>query len=228
MSHELRTPLASIKTAIDIVVSETPGALNLEQKDFLNKAEKHINRLNRLINDILDFSKLESNAVQLDLKENSIGAVIKDIVDINRLVAEKKGLYLKVESSGDAPQFMFDFDRLYQVMQNLVGNAIKFTEKGGIVVSIVCNEPLNYVKVCIADTGVGIRAEDFPKLFQRFQQLGDPAKRQFGGTGLGLAICKKIIEQHDGKIEVESQPGQRTKIFFTLPLQERRRRETNE
>lgn len=223
VSHELRTPLASIRTAIDIVMSGTSGKLNADQRNFLGKAEKGVTTLNKLINNVLDFSKLESGGVPLDLQKGDICEAVKGIADINRSVAEKKGLYFKVEENKNIPNIAFDIDRINQVLYNLIGNAIKFTEKGGLVVSITSNGEGNYVRICISDTGEGIRREDMPKLFQKFQQLGDPAKRQFGGTGLGLAICEKIIAQHHGKIEVESEPGKGTKVYFFLPINDRRK-----
>ena len=223
VSHELRTPLASIKIAIDIVMSGTPGKLNAAQKDCLGKAGNGINRLHKLINNILDFSKLESGGALLDFQENDIYEVVKDVVDINKLVAEKKGLYLKIETNKETPKTVFDADRINQVLYNLVGNALKFTEKGGVVISITSDKEKNYVKTCIADTGEGVRKEDLPKLFQKFQQLGDPAKRRSGGTGLGLAICKEIIARHHGKIEVESELGKGTKVYFFLPIDDRRK-----
>ena len=223
VSHELRTPLASIQTAIDIVMSGTPGKLNAVQKDCLGKAGNGVNRLHKLINNVLDFTKLESGGTPLDLQENDIHAVVKDVVDINKLVAKKKGLYLKIEINKDIPKVIFDIDRINQVLYNLVGNAIKFTEKGGVVLSITSDKEKNYVRTCIVDTGEGVRKEDLPKLFQKFQQLGDPATRKSGGTGLGLAICKEIIARHNGKIEVESELGKGTKVCFFLPIDDRRK-----
>lgn len=223
VSHELRTPLASIKTAIDIVMSGTPGELNEDQKNFLEKAKKNVDRLNRLINDILDLTKLESGKTILKIEFNDMNQLIQDVIGIQESVTKNKGLYLKTNLDSQIPKIPFDIDKLNQVFSNLVGNAIKFTDKGGITISAVNHPDGNHVEVCVKDTGMGIAENDIPKLFQKFQQLGDPAKRQMGGTGLGLAICKEIITQHGGKIWVESKYGQGCAFYFILPITERRK-----
>ncbi len=222
VSHELRTPLSSIKTAIDIVMSGTAGTLTADQKNFLEKAKSNVDRLNRLINDILDLSKLESGRATLKIQENDINKIIDDIAEIQRSVATKQGIYLNTQLEAGMPKVAFDVDKIHQVLDNLIGNAIKFTEKGGITVSTLNRKESNYVEVCIKDTGHGISEEDISKLFQKFQQLGDPAKRKTGGTGLGLAICKEIMRQHGGKIWVESKPGEGSSFYFILPIYERR------
>ncbi len=222
VSHELRTPLASIKTAIDIVKSETSGELNDDQKNFLNKAKDNIDRLNRLINDILDLSKLESGMTSLDLKKNNMNKIISDIVQLQESVAQERGIVLKAELDPDVPEMPFDADKINQVLNNLISNAFKFTEKGEVVVSSSAEKEHNYIKICVRDTGMGIEEKDIPKLFKKFQQLGDPAERKTGGTGLGLAICKEITSQHKGKIWVESKSGEGSAFYFLLPIKERR------
>lgn len=223
VSHELRTPLASIKTAIDIVMSGTPGKINEDQKNFLEKAKNNVDRLNRLINDILDLTKLESGKTVLNIEFNDINQLTQEVVGIQESVAREKGLYLKTSLDPQISKIPFDSDKLNQVFSNLVGNAIKFTDKGGITILVLNHSDRNHIEVCIKDTGVGITADDMPKLFQKFQQLGDPAKRQMGGTGLGLAICKEIVHQHGGKIWVESKLKVGTEFHFILPIQERRK-----
>lgn len=223
VSHELRTPLASIKTAIDIVMSGTPGKVNDGQKNFLEKAKNNVDRLNRLINDILDLTKLESGKTVLNIAFNDINQLIQEVVSIQESVAKAKGLYLKTNLDSQIPKIPFDADKLNQVFSNLVGNAIKFTDKGGMTISAINHSGHNHIEVCIKDTGVGIAEGDIPKLFQKFQQLGDPEKRQTGGTGLGLAICREIVHQHGGKIWVESKLKEGTAFHFILPIQERRK-----
>jgi len=223
VSHELRTPLASITTAIDIVISGTAGNLTKDQRNFLDKAKNNVSRLEQLINDILDLSKLESGKAQLSMEKVNINNVIQEVADLQGAVAKKKGLYLKTELDSRLPVISLDANRLIQLLNNLIQNAIKFTEKGGITVFSRNHEDANYVEVCIKDTGIGIKQDDIPKLFQKFQQLGDPATRKTGGTGLGLAICKEIIIQHGGKIWVESQDGKGSSFYFILPIKERRK-----
>lgn len=221
VSHELRTPLASIKSTIDLVLSGTPGELNKDQTKFLGKAKDNVDRLNRLINDILDLTKLESGKIELKIEFTDIGQVIKEVVEIQESVAKDKGLYLKCEIVSDCPKVPCDMDKMHQVFSNLISNAIKFTDKGGITVSIINYEERNHVEVCVEDTGQGIEKKDLDKLFQKFQQLGDSTKHA-GGTGLGLAICKEIIHRHGGKIWVESELGKGSCFHFVLPIQERR------
>lgn len=222
VSHELRTPLASIKSTVDLVLSGEPGGLTEDQTKFLTKTKNNVDRLHRLINDILDLTKLESGKTQLNLSFNDIRIVIQDDVEVQQQAANDKGLYLKVEISETIPQIPFDVDKMHQVLNNLVSNAIKFTENGGITVSCVNYEDKNHIEICVKDTGQGIKAEDIDKLFQKFQQLGDSTK-QVGGTGLGLAICKEIIQRHGGKIWVESEIGKGSSFKFLLPIQERRK-----
>ncbi|MBZ0167476.1 MAG: hybrid sensor histidine kinase/response regulator, partial [Candidatus Omnitrophica bacterium] len=132
-----------------------------------------------------------------------------------------KGLYLNIEMPDVLPNIPFDIDKMHQVFNNLIGNAIKFTEAGGITVTCINNVDQNHIQITVGDTGPGISEEDLEKLFQKFQQLGDPHQHS-GGTGLGLAICKEIIHRHGGKIWAESTLGAGTLFRFVLPIAERR------
>jgi signal transduction histidine kinase len=219
VSHELRTPLASIKMAIDMVIGGTAGALNDQQTRFLGKAKDNVDRLNRLINDILDLTKLESGRMPLKLEKANIHDVIQETVEIQGGVAGGKGLYLKAELAGDVPPFPFDKDRMIQVLSNLVSNALKFTDKGGITVATSFLADKGQVRISVRDTGPGIRQEDIPKLFQKFQQLGDAGERKTGGTGLGLAISAEIVHRHGGEIWVESTYGAGSSFNITLNVQ---------
>ncbi len=222
LSHELRTPLASIKAGVDIVLSGTTGDLTADQKDFLSKSKANIDRLNRLINDILDLAHLESGKTPVNIQPNDLNGVVRSVMETQGSVAQDKGVYLKSTLDPQLPAIAFDVDKIIQVLNNLIANAIKFTDKGGVTVSTFNHPQANHIEICIKDTGYGIQAEDIPKLFNKFQQLGEPAHRKTGGTGLGLAICKEIIRQHGGKIYVESKAGEGSAFYFVLPIQERR------
>ena len=213
VSHELRTPLASIKTAIDIVISETSGTLNEEQNKFLNKAKMNVDRLRRLVDDVLDISKLESGKMEIHLQPSDIKKVIEEVVEVNHPGAQSAGLYLKSEIDPELPNVNFDVDRISQVLNNLVTNAIKFTKEGGIL--ITAKREGDKLVVCTKDTGAGIGPDDIPKLFKKFQQLDIKSK---DGTGLGLAICKEIINQHKGKIWVESEINKGSCFCFSLNI----------
>lgn len=222
LSHELRTPLASIKAAIDIVLSGSAGLVSGEQNDFLGRAKSNVDRLNRLINDILDLAHLESGKTTINIKSEDINKTIQSVVGTQEAVARAKGLSLKVSLDDQVPVLAFDPDKIVQVLNNLISNAIKFTPSGGITVSSINCPQSNYVEVRVEDTGYGIKEEDIAKLFEKFQQLGESHQR-CAGTGLGLAICKEIVRQHGGKISVESKEAQGSCFYFILPIDERRK-----
>ena len=222
VSHELRTPLASIKTAIDLVVKKMVGEINQEQEEVLGRAKNNVDRLKRLIDDILDLTKIESGKLQMNFMMNDIHRVITEVVEAQKDVAQNRGLYLKTELDAKVPKIPFDSDRIIQVLNNLLGNAVKFTKQGGITVKTQDKSQENHVVVSVIDTGKGISEKDISKLFQKFQQLESAEENEEGGTGLGLAICKEIVTRHGGKIWVESKPGEGTAFNFILPIQERR------
>ncbi len=219
VSHELRTPLTAIKEGIGIVLDGTAGETNKDQKEFLEVAKRNVDRLHRLINDVLDFSKLEAGKIEFNMQPGNIADTISEAVNSQKSVALGKGLYLRSEFVDKIPRVFFDRDRISEVIINLLNNAIEFTEKGGVTVSISKAEKERAVKVCVSDTGKGIKQGQVPQLFQKFKQLGGEKERKTGGTGLGLAICKEIVTQHKGKIWVESRWGKGSKICFTLPVE---------
>lgn len=223
LSHELRTPLSSIKAGIDIVMSKTAGPLTEEQVKFLGKSKDSVDRLNRLINNILDLAQMESGKKKLNFSSGSINEVVQSVVDAQIPVAVNKGLDMATNLDQSVPTLVFDKDKIAQVLNNLINNAIKFTETGLITVNTHYQIQGNHVEVSIADTGPGMSKEDLPKLFEKFQQLGQPHS-QVSGTGLGLAICKEIVRQHGGTIQATSKQGFGATISFILPLEERRRR----
>ncbi len=220
LSHELRTPLASIKAAIDIVISGTVGEPTPQQKDFLSRAKSNVDRLNRLINDILDLAHMESGHLTLNRKPADINTIIQSVAQIQEPVAGARGLYLKTSLGPNMPLLSLDQDKIIQVLNNLINNALKFTETGGITVSSLMNTEKHQVEVRVQDTGYGIKEEDLVKLFQKFQQLGESHQRQ-AGTGLGLAICKEIIRQHEGRVGVESKIGHGSCFYFILPVEQK-------
>src|SRR3989338_2978333 len=223
VSHELRTPLASIKTAIDILMSGTPGTMSADQKNILEKAGRNVNRLKNLIDDILDLSKMESGKAAFNFERHDINKIIEEVADLQEPVARREGLFIKKELDAAIPPIFLDRNKIVQVLDNLLHNAIKFTKEGGIVVLITNKKEQNHIVVCVRDTGIGIKEEDRERVFEKFQQLGDPATRGEGGTGLGLSICREIIVRHGGKIWAESEDGQGSSFYFILPIEERRR-----
>jgi PAS domain S-box-containing protein len=216
VSHELRTPLASMKEAISIVLEEVAGKINKDQKNFLNIAQKNIDRLAKLINEVLDFQKLSASKMKFNMRENDIGEVMKDACHTMTLFAEKKKVKLSVKLDDDLPKARFDSDGIMQVLTNLISNSIKFTPENGQV-SISVQHKGEDLAIQISDTGMGISKENLPKLFTPFYQVHQPGQ-QAKGTGLGLAIVSKIVTAHKGRIEVESEVGQGTTFTVFLPL----------
>ena len=219
VSHELRTPLTSLKEGIGLVLDGTLGPVNKDQIRLLELSKRNVDRLHRLINNVLDFSKLDEHKVDFDFESGSLQEIIQDVLEGQRKIIQDKGLYLKTDYAAKLPKIEFDHDRITQVLYNLIGNAIKFTQKGGITVSVTASVKDNLLTITIADTGIGFNEQEKEKLFHKYVQLGNAENRKVGGTGLGLAISKNIIEQHGGKIWAESKPEKGSVFFFTLPIQ---------
>jgi signal transduction histidine kinase len=225
VSHELRTPLTALREGIRLVVQEKTGKLNDEQKEFLSLAKRNVDRLDRLINDVLDFRKLEAGRMSFSFHENDINKIVKDVYDTMAPAIKCKDLDFVLKLEDNLPKVKSDGDKITQVLTNMVSNAIKFTEKGNI--TITARERENVIQVSVSDTGCGIRKEDLPRVFHEFEQLEQGGDRKTGGAGLGLAISKAIIEQHRGKICVESEYAKGTTFHFVLLIKERRTRERN-
>jgi len=225
VSHELRTPLTALREGIRLVVQEKTGKLNDEQKEFLNLAKRNVDRLARLINDVLDFQKLEAGRMSFNFHENDINKIVKDVYDTMAPAIKCKDLDFVLKLEDNLPKVKSDGDKIAQVLINMVSNAIKFTEKGNITITACKRE--NVVQISVSDTGCGIRKEDLPRVFHEFEQLDQGGDRKTGGAGLGLAISKAIIEQHRGKICVESEYAKGSTFHFVLPIEERRTRERN-
>ncbi len=224
VSHELRTPLTAIKEGIDLVSDGSTGAINTEQKEFLDIAKRNVDRLAHLINEVLDFSKLTSKKIEFKMEMVNINDTIVSALNGFKAETERKGLSIIANlAPTEGVLIKTDADSINRVLLNLVNNAIRFTDKGGITVSASKEEKSNLVKVCVEDTGIGIKQEDIPKLFQPFVQVGDIKTRKTGGTGLGLAICKEIMERLGGKIWVEAEFGKGSRFCFIVPIAERRK-----
>ncbi|MDD5505350.1 MAG: ATP-binding protein [Candidatus Omnitrophica bacterium] len=214
VSHELRTPLTSVREGISQILEGFLGKTTQKQKEFLSMCLEDIDRLSRIIDGLLDISRIESG--KIILKKETL-----DIVDLARSAAsslsvkiKNKGLELIEDYPKEKTEIYVDKDRIIEVFINLLGNAIKFTEKGHIGISI--KNKARMIECSVSDTGRGIAKKDLPRVFSRFQQFG----RVFGpgekGTGLGLSIVKSIIELHKGKIRVESKLNKGTRFIFTL------------
>jgi signal transduction histidine kinase len=216
MSHELRTPLNAILGYAELIIDNVYGETPDKMRDVLDRIQRNGKHLLGLINDVLDLSKIEAGQLNLALADYSLKDVVHGVFSAVEPLASEKKLAFKVEVPSDLPPGRGDERRLTQVLLNLVGNAIKFTDRGEVVVKAGAANGSFRLSVC--DTGPGIAENEQAKLFQEFQQADNSITRKKGGTGLGLAISKRIIELHGGKIWVESRPGQGSTFSFTLPV----------
>jgi signal transduction histidine kinase len=216
MSHELRTPLNAILGYTELMADGAYGEPSEKMLGILKRLEANGKHLLGLINDVLDLSKIEAGQLVLELSDYSVQDIAQTVRSTLEPLAADKKLGFKIEVAPQLPPGRGDGRRLTQVLINLVGNAIKFTDAGEVAIKAEASNSSFYVSV--RDTGPGISTADQAKLFQEFQQADNAITRKKGGTGLGLAISKRIIEMHGGKIWVESQPGQGSTFAFTLPI----------
>ena len=219
VSHEIRTPLTSIKGAVELLSDGRYFDNTGQQGKLLAIANANTERLLVLINDILDFSKLESSSLSLNLERQPLEPVIEQVANGMRTLIEEHRVQLEFQYGERIPDVAMDAGRITQVLTNLLSNAIKFSPAGGsiqIQTELVAGE----IQVSIRDHGEGIAPHNLAKLFRKFSQIDSTSTRRAGGAGLGLVICKGIVEQHGGRIWVESVPGEGSAFFFTLPVAE--------
>jgi diguanylate cyclase (GGDEF)-like protein len=217
VGHELRTPLATMKAFTTILSDQIAGPVTADQREYLGIIEANVDRLARIIDDLLDMAKIEAGRVVLNKRVVEIGPLLDHVVQSVQPLAHPKRIDLEVQIAKGLPGVFADSDKLTQILVNLVTNAIKFTKGPGRVTMSV-SEQANEIEFSVTDTGVGISAEDLPKLFERFKQLESvPGVGNLGGAGLGLAISKRFVEIHGGRIWATSTPGQGSTFSFTLP-----------
>jgi two-component system sensor histidine kinase NblS len=239
VSHELRTPLSNIKSYVE-TLHDCADSLTEEQKtEFLGIANAETDRLTRLVNDVLDLSRLESERA-CPLESIEFGSAIEQTLRTYRLNARERGVTLACQSDDDLPRVLGNWDLLLQVLDNLVGNALKFTPSGGQLTlraypwpdlcplpdaqahlqgpSCLLTSPLPRLRVEIADTGYGISPADQERIFERFFRVENAVHTE-AGTGLGLAIVRGILDKHGTRIQMASEPGVGTTFWFDLPLE---------
>ena len=220
MSHEMRTPLGGALGMIKLVLDMEIGQ---EERQLLSMAKRSADSLLRIIADVLDFSRLEAGMMSFEHKECSVLEVVKSAIEVVSLTAQEKRLILIWSIADSVPeQIIGDEGRLRQVLVNLLGNAVKFTEKGEIEVAVRRLEPpeteaQRFILFSVRDTGLGIPADQLDRIFARFTQVDSSLTRRQGGTGLGLALTRQIVEKMGGDIWAESREGAGSTFSFTLP-----------
>jgi PAS domain S-box-containing protein len=231
MSHELRTPMNGVLGCTQLLQDTS---LTDQQRQLLETMHRSAESLLVLVNDILDFSKIEAGKMTLEVANVEIRPLIEDVIMLTSELAKKRGLTVQVQLATDIPaELRGDPIRLRQILFNLVGNAIKFTERGGVCVSVKtvpCNQKNSDAIVLywtVKDTGIGITAEQQARLFAAYAQAEASTARRFGGTGLGLMICCQLVELMGGAIMVESKPGEGSTFSYTTSLLPAIQRETS-
>lgn len=226
MSHELRTPLNAIIGFSDMMIHGMAGEFTEQQLDYLKDIKESGEFLLSLINDILDLARVEAGKMELELSEFDV----KDLIERSMILFKEKAMKHRIrlidEVAPDVGTIVADERRIKQVIVNLLSNAMKFTPDGG---SVTVRARLTRdegrvvhpsIEISVEDTGIGIKAEDIPRLFKPFQQLESLMTKRYEGTGLGLALCKRIVELHRGRIWVESEVGKGSRFTFTIPVRQ--------
>lgn len=216
MSHEIRTPLNGIIGLTDLLLKNKPAK---DQLEFLEKIKFSSNNLKMIINDILDLSKIEAGKLDIEKIPYAINTCIQVVINNLENLAKEKGLELNYSYDSELPEsVMGDPLRVSQVVTNLMGNAIKFTEQGSVSLNISRSSDLKKIEFLVKDTGIGISEKNQSKLFKNFTQADESTTRKHGGTGLGLAICKQLVKLMGGNISLTSGLGKGTEVRFALPL----------
>jgi signal transduction histidine kinase len=215
MSHELRTPLNAILGYAELILDHVYGDTPEKMREVLDRIQRNGRHLLGLINDVLDLSKIEAGQLNLSLADYSLKDVVQSVYSAVEALAKEKHIALKVDVPPHLPAARGDERKLTQVLLNLVGNAIKFTDTGEV--AIKASAANGSFTVAVRDTGPGIAEAEQAKIFEEFQQADSSITKKKGGTGLGLAIAKRIVELHGGRIWVESSPGRGSTFSFTLP-----------
>jgi len=215
VSHELRSPLTAINASIRLVSGGLLGITTQDQQNALQLAQRNIERLSRLINELLDIAKIEAGKLELHCESADLNTMVAEVLRNFEPLARERGLELRCRLPEGPQELFVDRDKIVQVFTNLIQNALKFTQKGSVEISIQ-PEP-DGVHCQVSDTGQGISENDLPKVFGKFQQFSTVLYGKEKGTGLGLSLCKGFVELHGGHIRVESKPGTGSAFIFFLP-----------
>jgi two-component system phosphate regulon sensor histidine kinase PhoR len=224
VSHELRTPLASLKLLVETVQSEPPPEVT---RRMLGQMAQEIDAVTQLVDELHELSQIESGRITLQLAPVSLGPVVERSMERIRPQADRKQITITAELDDRATPALIDEDRIGQVLLNLLHNAVKFTSTGGTVrlrtvllgsdAQESAAQPARWIQISVSDTGIGIPAQELPRIFERFYKVDRARTRNAGGTGLGLAIAKHLVEGHGGRLWADSAEGRGSTFTFTLP-----------
>lgn len=235
VSHELRTPLTPINNSLEIVLSEQAGPISDDAKNFINMAKRNVVRLSGIIEDLLDLSRVQTGKLDFKYKVANLAPSLELIQKTFEQSGQEKNITVSLDVEENLPEVYADTHRVEQIISNLVTNALKFTPEGGsikITAKKINSGEINqkllispfyplsgeYVKISTKDTGIGIKKEDIPKIFEKFSQIENSLTRNIGGVGLGLSITKQLLDAHLGAITVESKEGKGSDFSVYLPL----------
>jgi len=215
ISHEMLTPITPINAQLQLMLAGYFGELTEKQKNSLEMIQRNTERLDRFIGEVLDISKFEAGVMKFDLVSANLNEIVENAVETMKMQALNKNLKL-IFKEDKVPEVVIDKDRITQVIMNLINNAIKFTDAGGVI-EVELSSDIDHAMVKVKDTGIGIKKEDMDRLFKPFQQLDSSYGRKYVGSGLGLAICNRIITYHGGEIWAESEFGKGSSFKFIIP-----------
>jgi len=216
VSHELRTPMTSVRGYVELMLDGATGPLDAKQRAFLDVVARNARRLTGLLNDVLDLAKIDAGRMDVRCAPVDLAAAVAQVRAELAPQAAAKGVELIVMADDGLPCALADPDRLHQILVNLVGNALKFTERGAVTISAWAEG--ERLAIAVADTGIGIAPEHLELIFDEYRQADDGATRRFGGTGLGLAIARKLAAAQGGEIAVASVLGAGSTFTLLLPL----------
>jgi signal transduction histidine kinase len=222
VAHELRNPLGVVREAAAVILDGLVGPVSEDQKKYIEIIKRTGDRLIHITTDLLDLAKIESGKIVVNYEKIDLLSLVRQSCEGITLRAHKKGITVSEDFPAEKLEIQGDFEKLSQVMINLLSNALKFTEKGGITVEV--KDLGEEVRCAVKDTGPGISRENLSRLFSKFEQFGKPTTSSEKGSGLGLVISKSIIEAHDGRMEVESEPGKGSSFIFIIPKQHRQKK----
>ncbi len=216
MSHELRTPLNSVIALSSVLKKKLKDSIPEEEYAYIDVIERNGKQLLELINDVLDLSRIESGRVEIDASEIDINGLIREMVTLIAPQADEKKIRLTAKATENLPPLFSDRNKIRHILQNLIGNAVKFTEKGRV--EVWAETEGDYLQINVKDTGIGIPEDQLPYIFDEFRQVDSSTSRKYGGTGLGLSIAKKYARMLGGTIEVKSKPGEGSVFTLLLPI----------